>query len=781
MMCQKQRYLVGLLLIGCLSQEPGPAFLFAQSQPATRPPIELVDPFLGVDNGGNTTPAAGVPFGFVRICADTLDQPTSGYNSAAEIVGFSHTHVSGTGGASKYGNFQVTPIVGKMRLSELSSQKSEERASPGYYMVKLSKSGIIAELTATRLAGMHRYTFPVADQAHLLIDVSSLIKTSVEQLIQHRQKPVDCQVRIIAPNRIEGTGHFVGGWNPAPYTLHFAAEVDPKPVRWGTWIDGAISPQSKSAHGERVGSYFTFESRKRTRVHLKVGISFISTKKASTNLDQEIPDWNFERIRSKAERLWTESLSRIQVYGGTNSQRQLFYSCLFRAHYMPHDLTGENMWWTSDEPHYEDFYCLWDTFRTLNPLLTVVEPERERDMIRSLIDTYLHTGWMPDARIAGTNGMTQGGSNSDVVIADAAIKGLSGFDYVKAYEAMAKNAEVDSPRPLHEGRELGDYLRLGYISMPTVKLRDLPASGVPASANEYKHPGYQALRNTRSASRTMEYAYNDFCVAQMAWVLGRKADQQKYLRRSRNWTNLWDEETRSIRPRFADGRWLTPFSPIHNYPDEEYDFWDAPFYEGNGWQYTTYVPHDVQGLIKRFGGREKFVTWLDEFFEKGVYNPGNEPDFMAPYLYIHAGRPDRTADRVREILSTRYATGRAGLPGNDDAGAMSAWYIWGAIGLYPNAGQDYYYIGSPIFPRVALSLGDNKTFTIDAQETSSSNRYVQSVTLNGRSLTRPWLRHSEIARGGHLVLTMGSTPSPWGRENPPFSLSLVDKNWGTSH
>jgi predicted alpha-1,2-mannosidase len=376
--------------------------------------------------------------------------------------------------------------------------------------------------------------------------------------------------------------------------------------------------------------------------------------------------------------------------------------------------------------------------------------------------------------------MTQGGSNSDVVLADAAIKGLPGFDYVKAYEAMVKNAEVDSPRPLHEGRELGDYLRLGYMSMPTINLKDVPATRASISTDEYEQLGYQVLRNSRSASRTMEYAYNDFCVAQMAWVLGRKADHQKYLLRSRNWTNLWDPETRSIRPRFADGRWLTPFSPTHNYPDKEYDFWDSPFYEGNGWQYTTYVPHDVQALINRFGGREKFVKWLDELFEMEVYNRGNEPDFLVPYLYIHAGRPDRTADRVREILSTRYTTGRAGLPGNDDAGAMSAWYIWGAIGIYPNAGQDYYYIGSPLFPKVTLSLGQDKPFTIDAQETSSSNRYVQSVTLNGRSLTRPWLRHSEIARGGHLVLTMGSKPSPWGRENPPFSLSLVDKNWGTS-
>ena len=242
MLCQKQRYYACLLLIGSLSYGIGQTLFLAQSRTVSRPYLALVDPFLGVDNSGNTTPSAGVPFGFVRLCADTLDPPTSGYNSRAEIVGFSHTHVSGTGGASKYGNFQVTPIVGKLRLFDLSSPKSEEMASPGYYAVKLSKWGIKAELTATRLVGMHRYTFPAARQTHLLIDVGSVIKTSVEQLIQRRQKPVACQVRIITPNRVEGTGHFVGGWNPAPYTLHFSAEVDLKPAAWGTWTDGKISP-----------------------------------------------------------------------------------------------------------------------------------------------------------------------------------------------------------------------------------------------------------------------------------------------------------------------------------------------------------------------------------------------------------------------------------------------------------------------------------------------------------------------------------------------------------
>jgi len=420
---------------------------------------------------------------------------------------------------------------------------------------------------------------------------------------------------------------------------------------------------------------------------------------------------------------------------------------------MPHDLTGENVWWKSNEPHYEEFYAIWDTFRTHFPLLTLIQPERQRDMLRSLVDTYVHTGWMPDSRIAGANGMTQGGSNGDVVVADALAKGVTGIDYRKAYEAMVKNAEVDSPRPLYEGREGAEYRRLGYVSM--------------------NYP--------RSTSRTVEYAYDDFCIAQVAQALGHTADSRKYLERSKNWMNVWSEETRSARPRYADGRWLAPFEAAHFYPDKDYSYWDAPFYEGSGYIYGTYVPHDAQGLINKLGGDDAFIMWLDAFFansptrdptfNSGLYNHNNEPDFLAAFLYIHAGRPDRTQERVRRILASEYMTGRGGLPGNDDSGAMSSWYVWGALGLYPNAGQPYYYICSPLFPRSTINLGGGRTFAIEASQTSETNLYVQSVTLNGRALDRAWVKHEEISAGGRLVLRMGAAPSTWGRDNRPPSMS----------
>ena len=719
-----------------------------------RPLISYVDPFVGTKNGGNIVPGAQIPFGFVHVSPDTINPNTAGYNPLENIVGFSQTHVSGTGGASKYGNFLTTPLVGNLRIDNLDSPKTEEAASPGYYVVRLSRSNVKAELTATRLVAMHRYSYPRSHLSHVLIDVSSVVRPESGKNAIKNPHPIDCWVHVMPPNRIEGSGNFVGGWNQSPYTMHFSAEFDRPFNAFGTWRDDRIEAGTKAASNEgRVGAYVTFDTANNQTVQMKIGVSFISPEKARANLLHEIPDWNFDGVRSRAEAAWESALNQIKIEGADEEKRKIFYTALFHCYYMPHDLTGENVWWNSTEPHYEDFYAIWDTFRTHFPLLTLIQPDRHRDMVRSLVDTYVHTGWMPDSRIAGANGMTQGGSNSDVVVADALAKGVTGIDYQKAYEAMVKNAEVQSPRPLYEGRELTEYKQLGYVSM--------------------NYP--------RSASRTVEYAYNDFCIAQVAKTLGRTADSQRYLQRASNWMNLWNEESRSIRPRYADGSWLKPYAARHFYPDNDYSYWDAPFYEGSGYIYGTYVPHDAQGLINKLGGDAAFVNWLDEFFDnsptrdsafdKSLYNHNNEPDFLAAFLYIHAGRPDLTAQRVRHILATEYFTGSGGLPGNDDSGAMSSWYVWAAIGLYPNAGQPFYYIGSPLFPRSTINIEGGRSFVIEAPETSTNNLYVQSATINGRALDRAWLKHEEIAGGGRLVLRMGPKPSNWGRNERPPSMT----------
>jgi predicted alpha-1,2-mannosidase len=734
----------------------------SQSAPSrtTTPLTPYVDPFVGADAGGNTVPGAAVPFGFANPSPDTVPNPdpnhwdTSGYESDREITGFSQTHVSGTGGEGKYGNFRVTPQAGSVAPADLASPKRDERAEPGYYAVTLTKPDVRAELTATRLVAVHRYTFNTSARSHILIDAGSVVYTGGGS--GRRQRPIATRAVVASPDRIEGSGSFVGGWNPSPYTLHFCARFSRPFASYGTWRAGEVHAGAGTVSGEQTsaGAYATFDTDAVRSVEVKIGVSFISPEKACANVENETRGAGFDEVRRRASRLWEDALSKIVVEGGTDDARRIFYTALYRSQYAPHDLSGENAWWRSAEPHYEDFYALWDTFRTLHPLLTLIQPARQRDMLRSLVDTYRHTGWMPDSRVAGSNGMTQGGSNSDVLVADAIVKGVGGVDYKTAYRAMLRNAEEESPRPLYEGREV----------------------------SEYKSRGYLSTLHERSASRTLEYAYDDFCLAQVAGKLGRVGERRKYLARSRNWANLWDGETKSIRPREPDGGWMTPFDKTKlymlDYP--RFTWLSAPYYEGSAYQYSTFVPHDVRGLIERAGGDAAFVAWLDAFFgeskdeglrPEGLYTHGNEPDLLAPYLYTHAGRADKTQARVRLLMSREYRTGRAGLPGNDDSGTMSSWYVWNAVGLYPNAGQDFYYVGSPVFTRARINLGAGRAFTIVARGASSENLYVQGATLDGRKLARAWLTHAEVARGGTLFLDMGPRPSAWGGANRPPSPS----------
>jgi predicted alpha-1,2-mannosidase len=708
-------------------------------------PLVVADPFLGVDGGGSTVPGAQLPFGFVSLSPDTTHGSTSGYDSQGLIIGFSHTHVSGTGGASKYGNFRVTPAIGDDAWGNLAFPKSAEQASPGYYAVTVGRAGkqIRAELTASRLAGFHRYRFPTTSAARVIIDASATVP-----LGGGGPRCSGGEVRVIDNRHIAGSMSFVGGWGREhPYTLYFFAEFDRPAVDAGRWqsapgsfkrtpgIGASRGGDTRVSLDNRLGAYATFDTRRDPLVQLRLGVSFVSVEQARINLG----DLTFDRALSKAQKLWGDALGTIEVEGGTPEQRRIFYSALYRAELMPHDLTGENVWWRSDEPHYEDFYTIWDTFRTVNPLLTLIEPQREREMVRSLLDTYRHDGWLPDARIAGATGPSQGGSNGDVLVADAIVKGLGGFDESEALEAILKDGDVQSDDPLNHGRELKDYLALGYMS----------------------------LTQERSASRTLEYAFDDYAIASAAAKLGRADVARRYAARSLNWTRLWDPKVECIRPRYADGRWLENFDCAREYPDATTEWWGAPFYEGSSRQYSTYVPHDVEGLIRRVGGKARFVRWLDRFFDGGAYNQGNEPDILAPWLYIHAGRPDRTAERVRTIMATQYRNGRSGLPGNDDAGTLSSWYVWAAIGLFPNAGQPFYYIGSPVFSQSVIHLGAGKSFIIEAPTTSAANLFVQSAELNGKPLNRAWLMHQDIVSGGRLVLHMGPRPAPWGTDGPP--------------
>ena len=712
---------------------------------------QYVDPLLGVAGGGNVFPGPVVPFGMIKpgpdMAAAAGHDANAGWNPDGDIRGFSQTHVSGTGGGAKYGNILVAPTSGDVSPSDSASPRADEHGSAGLYSVKLTRSNIGVEITATRRCAIYRFEYPSGAPANLLFDVShyllSGVRTGEDQLL------TGTDVHILSPTEVAGSTSATGGWNKQPnsYTVYFYARTDTPAASWGTWMNSDLSPGSKSAKGDAgstSGAWLTFSAPARP-VLLKIGISFISVAQARQNLSAEIPAFDFEAVHSAAVAKWNKVLANIDIKGATPEQLQIFYTAIYHTMLMPTDRTGENPLWTSAEPYYDDYYAIWDIFRTSGPLLTLIAPERQTAIVRALVDLYRHEGWLPDARSGNYNGRTQGGSNAEFMLTDAFIKGLKGIDWKTALAAEEHDAEISPKDHFKEGRGgLDDWHKLGYVS--------IEGSDRPGSVD-------------------MEYAADDFEIALLAKGLGNQEAYRKYLARSANWKKLWDANfsdggfTGFIRPRHQDGSWLEPFTAL------DFCTWGGKtFYEGNSWTYSTFVPQDVAGLIAKSGGPDTFVRRLDAFFDvPGRYDVGNEPGFLTPYLYIWAGRPDKTAAHVRQIIAASYHAGQSGLPGNDDSGAMSSWYAFGQIGIFPNAGQDIYLIGSPAFPQTTLHLAGGKNFVIEARNLTPDNIYVVAATLNGQPLNRAWLHHREIAAGGRLVLTMAGSPNHWAEHNLPPS------------
>ncbi len=724
------------------SQTPAGAARFAQ----------FVDPLLGASGGGNVFPGPVVPFGMIKpgpdMKADMGHDPNAGWNATSDIRGFSQTHVSGTGGGAKYGNILVTATTGDVAPPDSASPRADESASAGLYSVTLARYNIGVEVSATRRSAIYRFRYPSGSQANLLFDVShyllSGLRTGEDQLL------TASAVRIVSPTEVEGSTSISGGWNKQPnsYTVYFCARTDTLAASSGTWLNGELSPGSKAVSGQAgstSGAWLSFSTQSEKPILMKIGISFVSIAQARQNLAAEIPGFDFEAVHAAAVAKWDKALGNITLTGATPEQSQIFYTAIYHTMLMPTDRTGENPLWKSTEPYYDDYYAIWDIFRSSAPLLTLIAPERETDIVRALVDLYRHENWLPDARSGNYNGRTQGGSNAEFMLTDAYLKGLKGIDWKTALAAEIHDAEVAPADHFKEGRgSLEDWHRLGYVS--------LEGSDRPASVH-------------------MEYAADDFEIALLAKGLGDTAAYKKYLQRSANWKNLWDASFSDsgfsgfIRSRHSDGSWLTPFTAM-----DTCTWGGKTFYEGNSWTYSTFVPQDVASLIEKSGGAETFVRRLDAFFDvPGRYDVGNEPGFLAPYLYIWAGRPDKTDARVRQIIAASYHAGPNGLPGNDDSGAMSSWYAFGQIGIYPNAGQDVYLIGSPAYPQTTLHLAGSKDFVIEAKNLSADNLYVVAASLNGKPLDRAWLHHREIAAGGRLVLTMAGAPSHWAQRNPPPS------------
>lgn len=712
--------------------------------------IRYVDPFIGAVGEGHTFPGATLPYGMVKLGPDCAPlNSNSGYKPDGAIHGVSHVHVSGTGGPPKYGNVLVAATSGEVNIRDYTTDRSGEKASPGYYAFQSPKYRISSQYTITHSAAFHQYKAENGGQLNLLFDLGSFLSWGgYKEQGELDQELVGSEIRFLSATEVEGYTRIRGGWNVGEaYTVFFYAVLDKPAKTMATWKGKELQKGAtfQFDSGQPTGGFFTIPVKSGERVQMKVGISFLSTGKAKQNMLTEIPHWDFEKVKKEAENTWNNKLKAVTVRTTNEDQKKIFYSAIYRSMLMPVNRTGENPKWINNVPYYDDFYCIWDTYRATHPLLTLLDKKQQVQMINSLLDIYRQEGYMPDARSGNYTGRTQGGSNTDVLITDAYVKGLEGIDYTLGLQAMLKNAEVPPG---------GDERKWGRGG-----LRD------------YNTIGYVSTDFERAGSRTVEYAYNDYCIALVAKGLGRDSLYRKYLKQSESWKNLWNDTVKSngftgfIYPRKSNGQWQPGWN-VH-----KSEGWNGWLYEGNSWEYSLYAPHDVKGIIQKAGGEEVFTKRLDTFFTKNsqsfhawlndYYNVNNEPGFLAPALYNYVGKQYRTNETVRKIIAKNYNTRPDGLPGNDDAGSMSAWYAFHAMGFFPVAGQDLYLITTPMFDEVNLELGEGKKFRIITRGLTKEKTYIKEARLNGKKLSRSWFTHTEIKDGGLLEFEMTAQPVQW--------------------
>ena len=683
---------------------------------------QYVDPRIGSEGVGRTFPGPSMPFGMCKPGPDCTVKPNAGWAPMPEVVtGFSQTHVSGTGGGQKYGNILIQPFIRGER-DDFSQTRVSEDFSLGYYTTTF-EDGIRTEITTSERCAFYRIHYPA--NGALFIDATHYLGKNPVPDQREQQQFVGGEVEVVNDHEIRGYSRVRGGWNNGDaYTVYFCLVSD-----------------QPFTHGVRNDVHKLCTSFLTPCVNIKVGISYVSTQQAKRN----IPACDFDTQLNNVRESWEQLLSRVQIEGSEKDKR-MFYTALYHTMLMPVDKSGENPKWT-ETPYYDDYYAIWDTYRSSSPLITLIDPQREAAIINSLLNIYKREGYMPDARSGDCNGRTQGGSNAEVVIADAFVKGLEGVDYDYALEAMLKDAEAD-PGADHEKHGRGglkEYTALGYIPY-----------GID-----------------RAGTRTIEYAYDDYCIAQVAKGLGRKDIYERYLRQSQNWKNLWradyewDDVKGYIMPRDAEGHWLDavpwgkskvfhpqiPYTPITKVAPWYLPWWSTFFYEALSAEYSLSIPHDVPGLIEACGGAETFRKRLDLFFDRKRYNVGNEPSFLTPCLYHWIGRPDLTSDRVREIVTSNYTDQPDGLPGNDDSGAMSSWLAFHMLGLYPNAGQSYYLLHAPLIPEWTLQLPNGKMLHGLVR---GRGTHFDKVTLNGQLVESARLEHTDLMQGGELVFNLSA-------------------------
>ena len=726
--------------------------------------LPFVDPLIGSAGSGNVIVGALRPHGFVRVGPATHEKAgaVAGYRYDNPLIdGFAHTFLEGPGGSGNgYAQVLIVPATGDISATRdgyaQGFDHADEQAEPGYYAVTLA-NGVRAEMTAGGFTAIHRYSYPASADAAIILDLG-----------YSRSESVDGWVDIVDDHTIEGMGtynvHYLlsllladeeGSTGISTVYLHIetSAAITESGV-FHAEEDDPVEPGVSRAEGARIGAYARFGNLSQPLV-LRVGLSRISVEQARLNLSSDPPSAEFDGLRADTAQRWNRLLNRIRVTGGSDEEKTVFYTGLYRSYFQPADLTeagGEyfngadgvgTVETAGDWRYFSDDWCLWDTFRTLHPLGTLVEPEIRSDIVRSMLAVYERGGWLPKCSWEATGySRVMIANPATPVIVDAYVKGLDDFDVDEAYAAMRKSAVQDNDNPMQDAM-------CGYVNLGTPE--------------EYMTLGYVSHEcdQTQGASMTLEYAQDDFCLARMAEILGNNEDAAYFYQRSQNYRNHWNADEGFMVGRNRDGSWVTPFDPANT--DDFNDFCEA-----SSWVYSWYVPHDVPGLIELIGGDQATVDKLDAFFDGDYFDVSNEPSFHIPFLYNFAGRPDKTQQRVDRMWREAFSTAPDGLPGNDDSGAMSAYAVFAMVGLYPvSPGEPRYQISTPAFSRVALNLNPawyaGGQFVIEARGLSETAIYIQSATLNGTALETTEITHDQIAAGGTLVLEMGDQPGDWGR------------------
>ena len=752
--------IAGLVLVGLLLRP-----LSGLSAPHL---ADYIRPFVGTQGEGNTYPGPSAPFGMIQLGPDTdrdLWETASGYEySDTSIMGFTLTHLTGTG-IPDLGDFLFMPQIGEPKLvagpkdnpdSGYRARYShdQEAASAGYYRVKLLNNNVTVELTASERAGMMRFTFPQSEQACIMTDLQHFLSGK-------RFKLIWSHVRVEDTATISGF-HLVNGWARERY-LYFAARYsrpfdhyrimsNGKEEKYDSFVTYRFRSRNEAA-GTNLQFLAEYKTRPNEVIFVKVSVSAVSAANALQNLDSEIPkaDWDFDRIVRQTRDKWDRELSRIEIEG-SQRDKETFYTGMYHAFLAPNlyeDVNGEYRGLDSNIHHAKGFqnyaiFSLWDTFRATHPLFALIQSQRDSDMIQSLLAHYDQSAdhLLPMWSLQGNETWCMIGYHAVPVIADGFLKGAKRFDPERAYQAMkttAMNPDYDA---------VATYAKLGWVPCD--------------------------LEN-ESVSKTLEYAFDDYCIAQMAKALGKKEDCAHFSKRAASYKNVFDPSTNQVRGKDSHGKWRTPFDP-HAYGEGS----QADFTEATATQYTFYNPQDVPAMIRLMGGKEKFTQQLDDLFNYkepvkaqaaediqgriGEYWHGNEPSHHIIYLYAYAGQPWKTAQRLHEVVKTQYGNQPNSLSGNDDCGQMSAWYIFTALGFYPVCpASDYYVLGSPALPRAVIHLSNGRKFTVIGENLSDRNIYVQSVKLNGKNWTTPFLPYREVKGGGTLVFRLGPEPNKdWG-------------------